>query len=154
MSLISMVKSGIHMPVMSVVISVIHMSPMFVVIPGILLIGTMTSWIRKAGRTLPSKMVFPAINSTVTVSVSLSIYMFVDSIILSIQPFVRSVLGHRRRKHDCYQQNTCPCNYFFHCDFLLFSDLEFRAICRLRRVEIELVYKNKKRRVFQIITRE
>jgi len=80
-------------------------------------------------------------------SITLSIQPFVNSITLSIQPFVRTVLGHSRGKHYCYQQNTCTDNCFFHSDFLLFNELDFRAMYWLRRMKIELVYKDVERTV-------
>jgi hypothetical protein len=122
----------------------------------------MTPWIRKAIRTLPSPMVLSAINATVvtltlavklcigtvavsthafTISIAIPTYLFFNPISLSIHPFGRIVLGHDRGKHYCYQQDTCTGNYFFHSDFLLFN-LDFRAMYWLRRMKIELVYKD------------
>ena len=63
------------------------------------MVAAMTPWIRKASRTLPSPMVLSAINATVAVSVPLSIYMVVNAITFSIQPFVRACLGPCQGKH-------------------------------------------------------
>jgi len=87
------------MSLMSIVKPVIHMSLMSIVMPCIHMIAAITSWIRKASRILSSPIVLSPINATVIVSAPLSIYMFVNSIGLSIRLFVRTVLGHCRGKH-------------------------------------------------------
>jgi hypothetical protein len=79
--------------------------------------------------------------------VAITTQAFTSSIALSIQPFVRAVLSHGRGKHYCYQQNTCANNYFFHSNSLLFNELDFRAMYGLRRMKIELVYKDVERTV-------
>jgi len=60
--------------------------------------------------------------------VALSIQILVNSITLFVQPFSPAVLGHGWGKHCCYQKNTCADNYFFHGDFLLVNELDFRAL--------------------------
>jgi hypothetical protein len=132
------------------------------------MIATMTLWIPKASRTLPSPMVRSAINPTVatltlavklcivtvaisthafTISNAIPTYLFCNPVSLSIHPFGRIVLGHGRGKHYCYQKDTCTGNYFFHSDFLLFNELDFRAMYWLRRMKVELVYKDVERLV-------
>ena len=161
-----MVRPGVHMSLISIVKPGTHMSVVTIVIPCIHMIAAMTLWIRKASRTLPSQMVRSAINATVatltlavkicigtiaistrafTVSIAIPTYLFFNPISLSIHPFGRTVLGHGRGKHYCYQQNTCTGNYFFHSNFLLFNELDFRAMYWLRRMKIELVYKDMER---------
>jgi hypothetical protein len=75
-------------------------------------------------------------------SITLSILAPVNSIALSIPSFGGTVLGHGRGKQCCHQYNTCTDYYFFHNDFLLFSELDFRPMYWLRRIKIHLVYKN------------
>jgi len=127
MSLMSIVKPGIHMSAMPVVISWIYMSLMSIVTTCIHMIAAMPPWIRKSSRTWPSPKVFSPINATVAISFPSSVYLLVNSIALSIQTSIRTVLGHCRGNHYCYQQNTCTGNYFFHSNSLLFQWIEFSS---------------------------